>query len=415
MPAFRYLAVNAKGERVSGDLKAEALEAAIRDLQSGGHTIISLAPQDGSAGEDTMSKRVALIVHKVRTHIPLRDVVFFTRQLATMFSAGMTLERAVTNLVSNEANPKLRKILIAVGADLQKGQSLSEAMGKHPGAFNRLYVSLIKAGEAGGSLGAALDRLADYQERSEEVRRKVISALYYPVFVMSFLCICVLILVLKIAPMFDRVYSSFGADLPAPTKALMTVSNFLVGHFVFGFLMALAAATCVFLFALSDRGRQFFDTVKLRLPIFGTLLKDSAMANFARTFGLLLSSSVPVTDSLVLVSQAVSNSLISKAVTAAKDLIEDGSSIHGALRKTLVFPAILVQLVATGEETGEVEKLLFKAADYYEKKVDALISRLASVIEPLLIVLMGVVVGALVIVIYLPIFYLGMAMKRGMR
>lgn len=415
MPAFRYLAVNAQGERVSGDLKAEALEAAIRDLQSGGHTIISLAPHDGAATEDTLSKRVGAFVHKVRTHIPLRDVVFFTRQLATMFGAGMTLERAVSNLVANEANPKLRKILIAVGADLQKGQSLSEAMGRHPGAFSRLYVSLIKAGEAGGSLGPTLDRLADYQERSEEVRRKVISALYYPVFVLSFLCVCVLILVLKIAPMFDRVYRSFGADLPAPTKALMAVSTFLVHNLPFGIMLALSASFCTFLFALSDRGRSFFDAAKLKLPVFGTLLRDSSMATFSRTFGLLLSSSVPVTDSLTLVSRAVNNSIIGKGVDSARDLIQDGSSIHGALRKAMVFPSILVQLVATGEETGEVEKLLLKAAEYYEKKVDSLIGRLASVIEPILIVLMGAVVGALVIVIYLPIFYLGMAMKRGMR
>jgi type IV pilus assembly protein PilC len=416
MPAFRYLALNAKGERVSGDLKAEALEAAIRDLQSGGHTIISLLPADkAGSGDDTVSGRLARFVHGVRTHIPLRDVVFFTRQLATMFSAGMTLERAVGNLIANEANPKLKKILLAVAADLQKGQSLSEAMGKHPGAFNGLYVSLIKAGEAGGSLGNTLERLAEYLERSEEVRRKVASSLYYPVFVLAFLGVCVAVLVLKIAPMFDRVYKSFGADLPAPTRMLMAVSGFLVRNLPFGILLALAAGFGLFLFALSDRGRWYFDAARLRLPIFGTLLKDATMANFSRTFGLLLTSSVPVVDALALAGRTVGNALVRKGVETVREQIQDGHSIHAAMRRALVFPAILIQLVATGEETGEVEKLLLKAADYYEKKVDTLIGRLSSLIEPVLIVLMGAVVGALVIVIYLPIFYLGMAMKRGMR
>ena len=416
MPAFRYLAVNAQGERVSGDLKAEALEGAIRELQSGGHTIISLLPvEKAGGGEDTLSGRLARVVHSVRTHIPLRDVVFFTRQLATMFSAGMTLERSVSNLIANEANPRLKKTLLAVAADLQKGQSLSEAMGRHPGAFNNLYIALIKAGEAGGSLGTTLERLADYLERSEETRRKVVSSLYYPVFVLAFLTVCVLILVLKIAPMFDRVYKSFGADLPGPTRVLMTASNFLVRNLPFGILAALGIGFGFFMFALSDRGRWYLDAARLRLPIFGSLLKDATMANFSRTFGLLLSSSVPVVDSLALAGRTVSNVIVRKGVDSVRELIQDGQSIHAAMRKALVFPSILVQLVATGEETGEVEKLLLKAADYYEKQVDTLIGRLSSLIEPMLIVLMGAVVGALVIVIYLPIFYLGMAMKRGMR
>ncbi|HKP96847.1 MAG TPA: type II secretion system F family protein [Fibrobacteria bacterium] len=414
MPAFRYLAMSPKGERISGELKAEALEGAIRELQGTGHVIISLAPKE-AASEVGLSQRLAASVHALRTRVPLKDMVFFTRQLATMFSAGMTVERAVNGLAANEANLRLRKILTAVGADLQKGRSLSESVAKHPGAFDRLYISLIKAGEAGGALGTALDRLADYQERSEEVRRKVISALYYPAFVMIFLFVSTCVLVLKIAPMFDKVYRSFGADLPAPTKALMAGSRFLLDNLALGAFLFPAAGAGVFLFSLSDRGRALFDAGKLKLPVLGALIRDSLMATYARTFGLLLQSGVPVVDSLTLVAQTVGNTLVAQGVHSVRDLIKDGSSIHGAMRRALVFPSLMVQLVATGEETGEVEKLLLKAAEYYEKKVDALIGRLTSVLEPMLIVLMGVVVGALVIVIYLPIFYLGMAMKRGMK
>lgn len=414
MPAFRYLAMSPKGERISGELKADALEAAIRELQGSGHVIISLSPKEAAA-EDTLSQRVATAFHTFRTRVPLNDMVFFTRQLATMFSAGMTVERAVTGLTANESNARLRAVLVSVGADLQKGRSLSEAMAKHPGAFDRLYISLIKSGEAGGALGNALERLADYQERSEEVRRKIISALYYPAFVLIFLFVSTCVLVLKIAPMFDKVYRSFGADLPLPTKMLMAGSRFLINNLAFGTLLFLAVIAGVFVFSLSDRGRAWFDAGKLRLPVLGSLLKDSLMATYARTFGLLLQSGVPVVDSLTLVAQTVENTVVAKGVHSVRELIKDGSSIHGAMRRALVFPALLVQLVATGEETGEVEKLLLKAAEYYEKKVDALIGRLTSVLEPMLIVLMGIVVGALVITIYLPIFYLGMAMKRGMK
>jgi type IV pilus assembly protein PilC len=414
MPAFRYLAMSPQGERVTGELKAEALEGAIRELQGAGNVIISLSPKEAAA-EDGMSQRLAAILHAARTRVPLKDMVFFTRQLATMFSAGMTVERAVTGLSANEANPRLKKILLAVGADLQKGRSLSDSMAKHPGAFNRLYISLIKSGEAGGALGASLERLADYQERSEEVRRKVISALYYPLFVMGFLFVSVCVLVLKIAPMFDRVYRSFGADLPAPTKALMAGSRFFIAHLPMGILLAAVSVISLFLFILADRGRDLFDALKLKIPVLGALLQDSLMATYARTFGLLLQSGVPVIDALTLVAQTMGNTLVSKGVQAVRDAIKDGSSIHAAMRRTLVFPSLLIQLVATGEETGEVEKLLLKSADYYEKKVDALVGRLTSILEPMLIVLMGIVVGALVIVIYLPIFYLGMAMKRGMK
>jgi type IV pilus assembly protein PilC len=414
MPSFRYQAVSSTGERLSGELKSEAMEAAIRELQAAGHTIISLVPKE-SVNPDTVSQRLSDWLYTQRTKIPLREMVFFTRQLATMFSAGMTVERAFTSLTTNDTHPRLRKVLGAVAADLQKGRSLSEAMAKHPGAFNRLYVSLIRSGEAGGALGHALDRLADYLERSEDVRRKVISALYYPTFVMLFLAVSVCVLVLKIAPMFDRVYRSFGADLPAPTQALMSASRFFLDHLPFGILTLASSVIGVFLFSLTDRGRDLFDAAKLRVPILGTLLRDSLMATYSRTFGLLLQSGVPVLDSLLLVAQTVGNSIVEKGVRATSDFIKDGGTIHGAMRRSLVFPSLLVQLVATGEETGEVEKLLLKASEYYEKKVDALIGRLTSIIEPLLIVLMGVVVGALVIVIYLPIFYLGMAMKRGMK
>ncbi len=416
MPSYSYVAVSGSGERVSGELRAADVDAAAKSLQADGHTVISIKPllEEAKARGESLIDRLEIAWKKFRTSVPLKNQVFFTRQLSTMFSAGMTLERSLLNLAQNERHHRLKKTLLAVAADIQNGTSLSDAMSRHPGVFNRLYVSLIKSGEVGGTLAGTLDRLADYLERVEDTRRKVVSALYYPVFVILFLGAAVLVLVLKVAPMFNNVYKSFGADLPAPTAMLMASSNFLLDHFFLGALMALVAAFSIFSFSLTDTGRHLFDLAKLRLPIFGSLVLDSVMARFARTFGLLLSTSVPVLDSLHLVGQIVDNAVVEKGVLQARGLIKDGTSIHVALQKSRVFPSILVQLASTGEETGEIDQLLLRAAEFYEKQVDALVSRLTSLIEPMLIVLMGVVVGTLVIVIYLPIFELGLAMKRGM-
>jgi type IV pilus assembly protein PilC len=347
--------------------------------------------------------------------VPIGDVVFFTRQLSTMFSAGMTVERALDSLSASEKKPKFKKVLVHLASDIKKGQSLSEAVARHPGVFSRLYVALIRSGEVGGALGEVLDKLADYLERTEDIQRRVISSLYYPVFVLIFLSVCVSVLVLKVAPMFNRVYKSFGAELPLPTLVLMNVSNALIHNAVFGAAVLLCIAAGAFVFSQTDQGRTAIDSLKLRFPVIGGLIGNSIMATFSRTFGLLLSTSVPVLDSLNLVSQVVNNVIIEKCIIKARSLIRDGFSIYNALSSVKVFPSILVQLAATGEETGELDALLFKAAQYYEKQVEALVNRLTSIIEPVLIVLMGMVVGTLVIIIYLPIFYLGMAMKRGMK
>jgi type IV pilus assembly protein PilC len=305
-------------------------------------------------------------------------------------------------------------MLTEAGSDIRKGLPLSESLGRHPGAFNRLFTALVKAGEAGGTLGTTLERLADYLERREDVRRKVISSLYYPVFVLIILGGAVAILLLKIAPMFEKVYRSFGADLPTPTRILMNVSGFLVRYAPEGFFLSLLVGFGLLLYGFTDKGRMLYDTLLLKIPVMGGLFLQSALATFARTLGLLMQSSVPVLDALHLSSQTVGNSLLRGGVEKARALVQDGGALTAGFRQAAVFPAILLQLMATGEETGEVEKLLFKAAEYYEKQVDALISRLTALIEPVLIVLMAGVIGTLDIIIYLPIFYLGLAMRRGM-
>jgi type IV pilus assembly protein PilC len=418
VPSYRYLAVTTAGERIRSELKADSQEAAIRDVQELGHTLLSMAvidPNSSAASNgDDFAARAERLWRSFRERVPLNEVAFTTRQLATMFTAGMTLERAVESLAENATHPRLKKALKAIRVDLQKGKNLSEALAAHPGAFNRLFVALVRAGEAGGTLGVTLERLADYLERSEDTRRKVVSAMYYPMFVMLILAVSVAVLVLKIAPMFDRVYRSFNAKLPAPTRALMDFSQFLINHALPGTVVLIILVVSGTAFALTPRGERLLHAAALKMPVLGSLLLFSLLATFARTFGLLLNSSVPVLDALQLTEKVVGHVLIREGIEQVRNAVKDGGNLHAALRKATVFPSMLVQLVATGEETGEIEKLLFKAAEYYEKQVEAMVSRLTSLIEPMLIVLMAVVVGTLVIIIYLPIFYLGMAMKRGL-
>ncbi len=417
MPSYRYLAVTSAGERLRGEIKADSQEAAIREVQEQGHTLLSLTSAEANGGAqntDDFSARAERLWRQFRERVPLNDVAFTTRQLATMFTAGMTLERSVESLAENTAHPRLKKALKAIRVDLQKGKNLSEALAAHPGAFSRLFVALVRAGEAGGTLGVTLERLADYLERSEDTRRKVVSAMYYPSFVMLILAVSVGVLVLKIAPMFDRVYRSFNAKLPAPTRALMDLSQFLISHAGPTLLLLLVATVGVVAFALTPRGERFLHGAALKIPVLGGLLLSSLLATFARTFGLLLNSSVPVLDALQLTEKVVGHVILREGLEKVRNAVKEGGNLHVSLRKAGVFPSMLVQLVATGEETGEIEKLLFKAAEYYEKQVEATVTRLTSLIEPMLIVLMAVVVGTLVIIIYLPIFYLGMAMKRGL-
>lgn len=416
MIAFRYVAVNPARERVEGEIKARDLDEAAKSLEAQGFSVVSLKTADDvmTAGTVTLSDRLMLLFEKARNRVPSKSVVFFTRQLSTMFSAGMTLERSLDMLARTEAHPRFRKVLVQVGSEIKKGKRLSEAFAAQPAVFSRLYVALIRSGEIGGTLGRILGELADHLEKSEDIKRKVVAAMYYPVVVLSFLCICVAVLMLKVAPMFADVYKSFGAKLPTPTLVLMNTSNFILDHIFISFLVCLAAASAAVVASQTDRGRQAIDALKLKIPVFGVLLKDSIMARFARTFSLLMGSSVPVLDTLLLVAHAMTNLTVEGAVLRAREAITRGKAVFTALEETYIFPDILIRLAETGEETGELDKLMLKGAEFYEKQVDSMIQKITSIIEPFLIILMAIVVGTIVVIIYLPIFHLGMAIRQGM-
>ncbi len=416
MPTYSYVYKDASGNRVEDNLRASSYEQAMDALRKkGAAQIVSVREIRGGLAVDEMSvgEQVGLAIYRFRTRVPLGTLVFFTRQLSTMFSAGLTIERAISNLLTEERNYRFKKVLVQVSTDLKKGYSLSEALAKHPGVFSNLYVALVHAGEVSGNLHVILQQLSDYLETVSDTRRKVISAMSYPVFSLIFLTLVITFLLLVVVPMFKDVYDKFGAQLPLATRTLMAMSEIVAHNFLAAFATVLAVIIAFWLVTKTRAGGMAWDTFKLRVPIFGNLLMSAIMDKFARTFGILIGSGVPVLEAMSHAIRVVDNRVIAHGLREASGLIKDGFAISVALKKTGVIPPIVVQLMATGEETGEINRLLEKVAEFYTKQVDATIGRLTSLIEPLMIILIGGVIGIILIAIYLPVFFLGRAIQTG--
>ena len=416
MPNFSYVIKDASGNRVEDNVRAANYEQAVELLRrKGAQQIVSVREVRGGLAVDemTVGEQVGLAIYRFRTRVPLRTLVFFTRQLSTMFSAGLTIEKAITNLLTEERNYRFKKILVQVSTDLKKGYALSEALAKHPGVYSNLYVALVHAGEVSGNLHVILGQLSDYLESVADTRRKVVSALSYPVFSVIFLTGVITFLMVVVVPMFKDVYDKFGAQLPFATRVLMNISQLIVHNALVTLLFVLAGVFALWVLTKTRRGGTAWDTFKLQVPIFGGLLMSALMDKFARTFGILIGSGVPVLEAMSHSIRVVDNRVISNGLRQASTLIKDGYTISVALKKTSVIPPIVVQLIQTGEETGEINRLLEKVAEFYSKQVDATIGRLTALIEPLLIIMIGGVIGIILISIYLPVFMLGRAVQTG--
>jgi type IV pilus assembly protein PilC len=416
MPTFAYVIKDKRGNKHDGTISAGSLDEALNKLRESGQTIISLVD---SRKADTGKKRglideVSLYIHKKRTAVPLRTQVFFTRQLATMVSAGLTIEKSLSNLLYEETQKRFKQVVAQLLNDVKKGFALSDAMDRHPGIFSALYVALVRSGEVSGSLHTVLEELADYLEFIQDAKRKIISAMVYPSLVVVMLAIVTTILMVYVVPQFESVYSRFGASLPVPTQILIRVSNVIGANFLVTLLGAIALVIFIRIISLTVTGRKIVDRTKLSIPLFRQILTNSLMSKFSRTFGMLLTAGVPVVDSLNLVYRVMDNVHYKAAVRQATGLIRDGYSISASLKKTEAFPNTLLSLAATGEETGDMDRMLGKAATFYDKQLEAVIMRMTSLIEPILIVLIGIVIGTIIIVIYLPFFKMGFAFRRGL-
>jgi len=416
MPTFNYVVKDKSAKRIEGVIRSSNVETALESLKKKGFVVLSVRESrtDIMKARQTVVDKIALFFYRIRTRVPLKIIVFFTRQLSTMFSAGLTIEKSMVNLLQEEKNQKFRKVLATIANDLKKGLSLSESLTKHPGVFSNLFVALVHAGEVSGSLHIVLEQLSDYLETVAETRRKVISALTYPTIVIIFMICIITFLLVFVVPMFTEIYDKFGARLPAPTRVMVGVSQLISQNFGIAFLIGIVGLAFLWVLSLTERGGMVFDTIKLKIPVLGNLIYNSIMNKYSKTFGILLGSGVPVLESIDHVQRVVGNKVVERGLNTVRSMVKDGFSISVSMKKSLVFPPTLVQLVATGEETGEIDKLLNKAATFYEKQVEAIIERLTSLIEPMLIILLGATVATILITIYLPIFQFGMALRAGM-
>jgi len=397
MITFAYQARDPAGKMISGIQEALNEDNAINTLMSRGLMVLAIqqkAVSRSAAGKGKVSET---------------DLVLFTRQLATMVDAGLPLVSGLTALFE-QADPKrqvgLKRIVGEISARVQQGESFHDAVSKQPQAFSRLYIAMIKAGESGGLLAEILDRLAVFLESSARLRKKVKSAMTYPVIVITIAMGITTFLIVKVVPIFGDIFADFGAKLPAPTQFLLDTSAVVRGYWywILGGMAGVIFGIRSFL--RTERGRQLWDRWKLKLPVFGPLVHKIAMTRFSRTFAQLIRSGVPILEVMEIVGDTSGNYVVEQAIKAVSIDIEKGDHLTSALSRQPIFPPMLVRMVGAGESTGKIDTMLDKMADFWDEEIEALLNALTSLIEPLLIVVLGVIVGGIVIAMFLPIFKL---------
>jgi type IV pilus assembly protein PilC len=391
MPTFTYTA-----RAISGDLRTATIDAPSREdvvatLRRQRLAIVKL--------EEGQPKK-----QPGRGSIKMRDVVIFTRQFSTMINAGLPLVQALDILAKQTDNKALSEVTRAVVHDVESGNTVADALGKHPKAFTDLYVNMVAAGEAGGILDTILLRLATFLEKNDALVRKVKGAMTYPLVIMSVAAIAVLVLLIKVIPVFSEMFASVNMQLPLPTRVVVGASHFLTSYW---WALGGGIAGLVFLlrgYYKTADGQLVIDGLMLKMPVLGDLLRKSAVSRFTRTLGTLISSGVSILDGLEITAKTAGNRVISDAIMASRASIAGGDTIAAPLAKSAVFPPMVISMIAVGEQTGGLDEMLTKIADFYDEEVDAAVSVLMSLLEPLMIVFLGVVVGGMVVAMYLPIF-----------
>lgn len=395
MPNFKYIAKNNDGNDISGFFEAADHASAVDALRKRGLIIVSVSEA---------LPRFQLSFSFGKKKIKMDDIVVFSRQLATMVDAGIPLVGALDILGEQIENKTFGEIILKIRNDVETGSSLSDAIVKHKKIFSSLYVSMVKAGETSGMLDEILDRLATYMEKTSSLQKKITAALIYPAVVSLMAVGITLLLLLKVIPIFKSIFTGFSAELPKPTMILITISDSLQKYFP---IIAITFIIVVFLvsrYVKTEKGRLRYDLLLLKLPVFGILFKKVAISKFTRTLSTLIKSGVPILNSLEIVGKTAGNKGIEMAVENVRTNVREGESIADPLGRSKLFPPMVVRMVAVGEEAGELEKMLSKIADFYDEQVDASVSALTSLIEPLIIAFLGIVIGTIVICMFLPIF-----------
>lgn len=396
MNLFRYIAKDASGRDVSATMEAESEREVVGALRKRG--LVTLSVSEEARGDSGARKGN----RKVKGQI----LVVFGRQLATMVDAGLPLIQALDTLAEQAGSPTLQAVLRDIVESIEQGASFSEAIAEHPKVFSSLFVNMIRAGEASGTLAEILERVAGYMEAALALKRKVKSAMVYPIIVSTMALTITSVLLLKVIPVFGKIYDSFGAALPTPTQMLLDLSDFLRAYFPFAVGIIIVGIFVLRKYVKTESGAMRFDRLKVSVPIFGPIFRKVAVSRFSRTLSVLVKSGVPILSALDIVSKTSGNKLVERAVNQAMEEIKQGENIASPLAASEVFPPMVTKMIAVGEESGKLEIMLSKIADFYDSEVDAAVNGLTSLIEPLLIAFLGIVVGGIVICMFLPIFRL---------
>ena len=420
MPTFQYEAMNTVGQPVKGEIDATSSEDAIAKLRSQGNFPTKIkekagkkgakggpAGKGGGGGPKKGGRRIAGAV-------PAKLLSQFTRQLSTLIDAGLPILRSLRILEEQQKPGMLRVAIRLVAEDVEAGLTLSEAMERHPKTFNRLYVNMVRAGELGGVLDLILNRLAEFQEKSQALKRKVVGAMIYPTAVITFALLIVTGLLVFVVPQFENIFADMGSKLPATTVALLDLSKWVTGG---GWMVIMGLPLAVYLtlklLKTSQGGRYFVDSLSLHIPLVGTILSKTSVARFTRTLGTLLSAGVPILEALNITRDTSGNEVYSRALTKVHNGIREGESFADPLRQARIVDSMVVNMIDVGEETGELDKMLNKVADTYDEEVETLVSSMTALLEPVMVITLGLIVGFIVIALFMPMVGMLDALQGG--
>jgi len=400
MPSFAYSGRTKAGQTVSGERAADTMDAAVAALRREQIMVTRITPAKAGGGDAVKKEKAG----KTGKRVAAKNLAVFTRQFSVMIDAGLPLVQCLEILGTQEEDKNFAAVILQTRTDVESGASLADAMRKHPKTFDPLFTNMIAAGEAGGILDTILKRLATYIEKAVKLAGQVKSAMVYPVAVIVIAGVVVGVILWKVIPTFAALFSGLGADLPLPTRIVIGLSDNLVRYFPFLLVLGGAAFYAFRQYYATENGRRVVDGGLLKFPVLGNILRKIAVARFCRTLSTLISSGVPILDGLEITARTAGNAIVEDAVMLTRKSIERGETISVPLKDTKVFPAMVTQMIGVGEATGALDTMLAKIADFYEEEVDTAVAGLLTLLEPIMIAILGVVVGGIVIAMYLPIF-----------
>jgi len=425
MPRYNYIALDARGQESSGTLEADSQNEAVSQLRQAGYFPKTITEEGkgtkkkaAAGGASSLAKKDI----KININIPFlekktikpKTLMIFTRQLATLIDAGLPLLRGLTVLSKQEPDPVLKKVIVSIAESVQSGGTFSESLSSHPKIFNKLYVNMVKAGELGGVLETVLLRLAEFQEKAQKIKNKVVSAMFYPVIVLVIAIVIMAFLLVFIVPKFEAIFADMlgGKPLPLLTQFVIGTSN-LVKNNLIVILGGLVAMVFGFKFlSKTPKGGVLIDKFLLRSPVFGDLTRKSAISRFSRTLGTLVTSGVPILQALNITRDTAGNAVVADAISKVHDSVREGESIVQPLEASGVFPPMVISMIDVGEETGQLPDMLLKVAEVYDDEVDNAVSGLTSLLEPIMIVFLAVIVGTIVIALFLPLISIITGMQQ---